>query len=194
MIAGHFRMTKYSSGFKAKVVGEYLRGNISSSDVAKKYKIPDSSSVRRWVRLAKEKGVSAIELKHTHRAYTQQFKLTVLDYVQSHEVSREQTAQHFDIDQGMISAWTKVVREQGVVGLRPKHKGRPTTTSKRKNKRNGEKIFKTIEPTKEEEYQQEIYGLKAKLRKAEMDRDILKVLAAMTKESQTHSVPKRKRM
>lgn len=90
----------------------------------------------------------------------------------------------------MISSWNRVVRNQGVAGLRPKPKGRHTTTAKRRNKKTGTKIFKTIEPTQEEKYQQEILELKTKLHYAEMDRDILKTLAAMTKQSQTHSTQK----
>ena len=194
MIVGHFHMTKYSSVLKAKIVTEYQRGGISSNALAKKYNIYDGSQVRRWARQAEADGLMSIKVKHTKRTYTQQFKLTVLDYVQTNGVTGEQAAQYFDIDRSQVYSWARIVREQGVAGLRPKSIGRPVTTSKRKNKRNGEKIFKTIEPTKEEEYQQEIYDLKTKLRKAEMDRDILKALAAMTKDSQTHSAPKRKRV
>ena len=187
---GHFYMTKYSSVFKAKVVSEYRRGGISYTDLCRKYNIPSKSPVIRWVHKAENDGLSAIKVKRTHRQFSQAFKLSVLDYVQTNEVSQTQAALHFGVSSCLISSWNRIVQDQGVAGLRPKPKGRHTTTTKRRNKKNGTKIFKTIEPTQEEKYQQEILELKTKLHHAEMDRDILKVLATMTKQSQTHLTQK----
>ena len=42
-------MAKYNTEFKMKVVKEYLEGNISYKELAKKYSIPDKASVRMWV-------------------------------------------------------------------------------------------------------------------------------------------------
>lgn len=183
-------MTKYSSAFKAKIVSEYQRGGVSYREICRKYGIPNIAPVERWVHKAENDGLSAIKVKRTHRQFSQTFKLSVLDYVQTNEVSQTQAALHFGVSSCLISSWNRIVHDQGVAGLRPKPKGRHTTTIKRRNKKNGEKIFKTIEPTQEEKYQQEILELKTKLHHAEMDRDILKTLAAMTKQSQTHSTQK----
>lgn len=84
---GHFHMTKYSSVLKAKIVTEYQRGGISSNALAKKYNIYDGSQVRRWARQAEADGLMSIKVKHIKRTYTQQFKLTVLDYVQINGVT-----------------------------------------------------------------------------------------------------------
>lgn len=190
---GHFSMTKYSSVFKAKVTKEYCRGGISYYELCKKYDIPSTKTVETWVNRAEQDGLPAIKVKRTHRHFSQAFKLSVLDYVQTNEVSQTQAALHFGISSCLICTWTRIVRSQGVAGLRPKPKGRQTTTTKHNRKKNGAKIFKTIEPTERERYQQEILELKTKLHHAEMDRDILKVLATMPKQSQTHSTQNRKR-
>lgn len=52
------------------------------------------------------------------------------------------------------------------------------------------KPIKKLEPTQEEKYKQEIPELKSKLHEAELDRDILKALATLTKNSPKHSLRK----
>ncbi|MDM7530688.1 transposase, partial [Lacticaseibacillus paracasei] len=71
---------------------------------------------------------------------------------------------------------------QGVTGLRAQRKGRPPMGK--------HKQIKKLEPTQEEKYKQEILELKSKLHKAELDRDILKALATLTKNSPKHSLRK----
>ena len=51
-------MAKYKIEFKTKVVKEYLERNIGYKELAKKkHSIPDRSTVRRWVKEFKEKGI-----------------------------------------------------------------------------------------------------------------------------------------
>ncbi|MFD1441812.1 helix-turn-helix domain-containing protein [Lacticaseibacillus hegangensis] len=179
-------MTKYSSNLRAKVVGEYRRGGISMGDLCIKYGIGSHATIQTWLNEAEQHGLSSLRVKHRKTDYSVDTKVAVVEYVQTHETSRRRAAAHFGISPSQVNSWVRIVQKKGVAGLRPKPKGRHTT-SKRKNKKNGEKIFKTIEPTKEEQYQQEIIELKRKLHEAEMNRDILKVLATMTENSQTHS-------
>ncbi len=54
-------MAKYKIEFKTKVVKEYLERNIGYKELAKKkHSIPDRSTVRRWVKEFKEKGIEWI--------------------------------------------------------------------------------------------------------------------------------------
>ncbi|KRK97051.1 hypothetical protein FD04_GL001911 [Secundilactobacillus odoratitofui DSM 19909 = JCM 15043] len=69
-----------------------------------------------------------------------------------------------------------------MAGLCVKRKGRPTMGKHKKTK-----PIKHLEPTQEEKYKQEILELKSKLHDAELDRDILKALANLTKKSSKHS-------
>ncbi|WP_407890991.1 transposase [Lacticaseibacillus sp. N501-2] len=180
-------MTKYSSTFKSKIVSEYSRGGIGYHDLCAKYGIASTSTPRTWVRQAQEHGLTSLKVKQNRVEYSVDAKLAVVEYVQTHETSRLRAAAHFGISPSQVNSWVRIVQKEGVAGLRPKPKGRHTTSKRKKNKKNGVKIFKTIEPTKEEQYQQEIMELKQKLHDAEMNRDILKVLATMTENSQTHS-------
>ncbi|WP_242449293.1 helix-turn-helix domain-containing protein [Lactiplantibacillus plantarum] len=41
-------MVKYSSSLKAKIVGEYLQGNISAKGIAEKYYLP-RRQVAHWI-------------------------------------------------------------------------------------------------------------------------------------------------
>ncbi len=49
-------MAKYKTKFKMKVVKEYLEGNIGYKGLAKKYSIPDHSTVRTWVNAYESQG------------------------------------------------------------------------------------------------------------------------------------------
>lgn len=105
----------------------------------------------------------------------------MVQYLHTHQTSRNQTAAHFGISPSQVHSWDKIVHEQGVAGLRPKSKGRqPSDMAKRKTNKLIKPI-KRLEPTQEEKYQQEILELKQKLHKAELDRDILKAYATLTK-------------
>lgn len=171
-------MTKYSSKFKAKVVQEYLDGGVRYKDLTEKYHIADHSAVSSWVRRVQIHGMTSIKVRHQKRTYSQDYKMSVVDYIQTHEVSRAQTAAYFGISKCQVNHWIAIFRQQGVVGLRDKPCGRRPTMSKHKNLNNTKP---QLTATKEEKYKQEITELKQELHDAELDRDILKTLAAITK-------------
>jgi len=102
----------------------------------------------------------------------------VVDYIQTHEISRNQAAIHFGISSSQANSWMKIYQEQGVAGLRPKPRGRRSTMSKHKNQNRSPK---RLTATKEEKYKQQITELKRQLHNAELDRDILKTLATITR-------------
>ncbi|WP_156660894.1 helix-turn-helix domain-containing protein [Lacticaseibacillus sharpeae] len=171
-------MTGNSTAFKVKIVSEYLRGGISLQELAKKYHIPLSGNMRVWIKRAQSQGLDSLIVKHTKREYSSDFKLEVVEYVQTHEVSRSSTAVKFGISPSQVSSWMSRYKHQGVAGLRDKPRGRRSTAVSKRKKR------ATLSSTKEEQYKQTILELKHELYETRMDRDILKTLATITARDQ----------
>ena len=63
-------MSKYNTEFKLKVVKEYLEGNISYRESAKKYSIPDKHTVRTWVNAYESQGCDGLKVKRKNNKYT----------------------------------------------------------------------------------------------------------------------------
>lgn len=182
-------MTKYSTKFKIKIVKEYWLGGMTLHDLMLKYSIPTSIIIRRWVKQADEHGLESLKVKYNKRTYPQSFKLDVVNYVNTNEVSQLQAAAHFGISASQVNSWCRIFQETGVTGLRDKPRGRPTHMVKSKNR----KAIKRLKPTAEEKYKEEIMNLKAELHQAEMERDILKVLATIKKDQKNQRNPRKKR-
>lgn len=174
-------MTKYNSEFKINVVSRYLIGDISYKDLCALYGISNPSNARKWVQRARIHGLKSLQVRRTKANYSQNFKVAVVEYRRINQVSLSQTAAHFGINLSQVRSWNRIFEEQGVVGLRPRQKGRPSMTKHKKTN-----VQKHLEPTQEEKYKQEILKLKQELHEAELDRDILKTLATLTKNSKKH--------
>ncbi|WP_125574604.1 helix-turn-helix domain-containing protein [Levilactobacillus huananensis] len=171
-------MTKYSTQFKVKVVREYFSGGIGLKDLSIKYQIPSRENILNWVKQAQAHGISTLKVKHHRQTYSPDYKLKVVDYIQTNEVSRRQAAVHFGISTSQTNNWMTIYQKQGVAGLRRKPRGRRPIMSKHKSQGS---TAKRLTPTKEEKYKQQITELRRQLHEAELDRDILKTLATITK-------------
>jgi Transposase and inactivated derivatives len=165
-------MTKYSSEFKVKLVNEYFDGQISILGLAKKYGLPSQSPIYCWVHEAEANGLEYLINKKSHKEYSQDFKLSVIEYYKLHEISRLDTAIYFKISPSQVNSWIYKYDHYGVIGLRRRPRGRRPLMAKKKKKTR-------LNSTKEEKYKQEILDLKAKLHDAELDRDILKALKTL---------------
>ena len=163
-------MTKYSSELKVKLVNEYFDGQISILGLSKKYGMPSKSPIYRWIHEAEANGLNYLITKKSHKEYSQDFKLSVIEYHKLHEISRLDTAIYFKISPSQVNSWIYRYNHYGVIGLRRRPRGRRPLMAKKKKKQT------RLNSTKEEKYKQEILDLKAKLHDAEMDRDILKAL------------------
>ena len=164
-------MTKYTYQFKLKLVKEYQEGKLSFKDLSKKYSV-HHSIIQRWVASYDQNGVSSLKVKRSYSNYTQDFKLSVVDYYQTHDVGAGTVANHFNISASQVRNWTYRYRKDGVAGLRTNVRGRESMTKKPKKR-------KKLSPTKEEAYKQEIIDLKEKLYYSEMDREFLKTLKTL---------------
>lgn len=174
-------MTKYKTEFKIKVVKEYLEGNIGYKDLAKKYSIPDNSTIRRWVNAYESQGYDGLKVSRSNNNYSLDFKLNVVDLYLTGEMSYQNLANEFKINNlSMIARWVKKFREEGIEGLKPKKRGKPSimpNTDKNKdlkNKRNKtKKELSELEKLREENYylQMEVEILKKKIQFSQMTQE-----------------------
>ena len=171
-------MAKYNTEFKMKVVKEYLEGNVSYKDLAKKYSIPDKSNIRRWVNAYESQGYDGLKVSRTNNNYSLDFKLNVVNLYLTGEMSYQSLANEFKINNpSMIARWVKEFREEGIEGLKSKKRGSPLNMQKTDNHKNRKnKNSKTkeevseLEKLREENYylQMEVEILKKKIQFSQM--------------------------
>jgi transposase len=113
-----------------KIVNEYLNGPLGYKSLKDKYGISHKSVIHQWVDDFRKWGPSAF-IRTRKQDYTGDFKLEVLHYIKTNEVSMRQAANHFNIPHfSLISAWKKKFEQGGVEALL-KNPGRPTMDKKR---------------------------------------------------------------
>ena len=126
-------MSKYSKEQKIAAIQQYLQSDDSFKIIADRLEI-DLSSLKKWVRHYQQHGMAAFEKKRTD--YDAAFKLDVLKYVYSHNVSHQQAAAIFDIrNHGIIAKWRSQYQAGGFEALTSKRKGRPPMARKKPAKK-----------------------------------------------------------
>lgn len=145
-------MAKYSEAFKIKLVTEYLYGNLGYTSLTKKYNMPSTSPLKNWVRSYQTQGMEGVKRRKTKVEYTVQFKLDTVQFMLETGASYSETAIQFHLNNpSLIVRWLKVFREQGIEGLKPRSKGRPSMSKKpNKQKKKEEKKL-----TREEELERD---------------------------------------
>ena len=145
-------MAKYSEEFKIKLVTEYLYGNLGYKSLTKKYNMPSTSPLRNWVRSYKVQGMEGLRRRKTNKEYSVQFKLNAVQFMLETGASYLETAVRFNLNNhSMIQRWLKAFHEQGIEGLKPRSKGRPSLSKKPNKQKNKEE--KKL--TREEELERE---------------------------------------
>jgi len=145
-------MVRYSEEFKIKLVTEYLYGKLGYTLLAKKYNMPSETPLKNWVSSYKAQGMEGLKQRKTKEAYSVQFKLDAVQFMIETGASYSETAVQFHLNNpSLIVRWLKAFREQGIEGLKPRSKGRPSM-SKKPNKQE-KKEEKKI--TREEELERE---------------------------------------
>lgn len=118
-------MAKYSDEFKLTIVEEYLKGPLGYKLLAKKYDLPDHTSIQNWTKAYKSFGKEGLYRKHTKKVYTVQFKLNVLNFKKQTGASYRDIAIEFNMNNpSLIANWNKTFITKGIEGL--KSKGRPS--------------------------------------------------------------------
>ena len=116
-------MSKYSKEFKLAVIEHYLSGKGGFKTLGDQYGVK-YAHVRKWVHAFKAHGQDS--LNQSYLQYTGSFKLSVLQYMEEHQLSINQAAAHFNIPApSTISQWQRLYNEGGITALEPKPKGRP---------------------------------------------------------------------
>lgn len=83
-------MSKYSSEFKAQIVSDYLKGK-SSTELANYYHVP-RRRINKWIQSFRLNGPESLKRRRHNRVFTQDFKLIVINYYQTHEESSAEVA------------------------------------------------------------------------------------------------------
>ena len=124
-------MAKYSTEFKTKVVKEYLESNTSYKTLSNKYCIPSESIIRKWVNAYKSQGYEGIKVKRKNTQHTLEFKLNVVNLYLTGEMSYQSLANVLKItNPAIITRWVNDFRKQGIEGLKPKKRARPSSMTK----------------------------------------------------------------
>ena len=58
----------------------------------------DKTIAQHWINLVREHGFESLVIKHTKKRYSVKFKLQVLNYYQTHDLSVEKVAAHFGLN------------------------------------------------------------------------------------------------
>ena len=171
-----FLMAKYSTEFKMRVVREYLESKKSYNELAKKFNIRDKKTIRVWVNAYESKGYDGLKVSRKNNNYSLDFKLNVVNLYLTGEMSYQSLANEFKINNpSIIVRWVKEFREEGIEGLKPKKRGRPSKMEKDGNKKHVKKSkikedVSEIEKLREENYrlQMEVEILKKKIQFSQM--------------------------
>jgi transposase len=116
-------MSKYTQEFKLEVVRNYLSGAQGQRTLAHRYEI-DHSDVRKWVKRYTLHGDAGLVSRYS--AYSLNFKLDVLNYMQSKHMSSHEVSAHFNIPSvSTVLKWQKLYTEGGVQALDSRPRGRP---------------------------------------------------------------------
>lgn len=101
-----------------KVVKSYLDGEEGYKTLAKKFGIPSPQTIKVWVASYKEFGAEGLINKKQSTNYTLDFKLEVVKYYLTEEISYKNLAMKFGINNpSLVTAWVGKFREKGKEGL-----------------------------------------------------------------------------
>ena len=122
-----FFMSKYSKEVKEKAIYLSEKG-WSRFRIAKELEVPEST-VRNW--LYKFKLSHNLNHKIGKQVFSADFKRKVLETRWKDKLSFKETAELFNLDNpSLIAAWQKRYLDEGILGLHPKPKGRPSMKPK----------------------------------------------------------------
>ena len=122
-----FFMSKYSKEVKEKAIYLSEKG-WSRFRIAKELEVPEST-VRNW--LYKFKLSHNLTHKICKQVFSVDFKRKVLETRWKDKLSFKETAKLFNLDNpSLIAAWQKRYLDEGILGLHPKPKGRPSMKPK----------------------------------------------------------------
>ena len=123
-------MTKYNTLFKQQVLEFYLQHGKNRSLTRRHFQLA-SRTLRRWINQFNHSGINGLAVLGKKRNYSPEFKLNMVQAVKNGQFSAEAACLHFGIaNSAAVSQWLQAFEKQGIHGLLPKPKGRPTMKPK----------------------------------------------------------------
>lgn len=163
---GVFLLAKFTVEEKVKAVKEYLNGVEGHRIVANKFGV-SGAVLRNWVKQYQFHGEEAFLNRYTN--YSVQYKLDVLNYMNDHGTSINETAAIFNIPSpSRIRQWLIDYESGGMDALISKKKGRPSM------KKENQKQTKAGSPV-----ESSVAALQAEIERLRMENAYLKKLNAL---------------
>ena len=123
-------MTKYNFLFKQQVIEFYLQNGKNRSLTRKHFQLAEQT-LNRWIKQFNHNWINELEVRGEKQTYSLEFKLSLVQAVKQGKCSAEVACLHFGIaNSGVVSQWLQAFEKQGINGLMPKPKGRPTMKPK----------------------------------------------------------------
>ncbi|QNQ80689.1 IS3 family transposase [Lactobacillus sp. PV034] len=158
-------MTKYSNEFKIQIVSEFFDHQNSMTGLSKKYNVP-LSMVRTWIHQTEENGLDSLKVKHKKMIYSPEFKLNVIRYyLNNPNLGKIPVATKFNINVSQVYTWVKKFKKEGMAGLLPKQKGRPSKMPKKTKKKQAQKI----KLSEKQKYEEKIIKQEAEIEKLKLE-------------------------
>ena len=102
-------MKKYSIELKKKVIKEHEETEISLNELARKYGIKSTKSIREWIRKRKLYGIESPKAKE----YPLELKQNVIKYALTEDLNFRELADKFEIrDPKTVSEWVRKFQEE----------------------------------------------------------------------------------
>ena len=160
------RKVKYSSEFKLRCVKQVLNNHQTVEDVSKLHGC-HHTTLHDWIRFYEKYGKKAL-LPRKNKVYSVPFKLKVLESIDKDLLSFSQACLKFNIPtKSIIIKWQLNYKEEGIIGLNHKPRGKPKSMQFKRAKKKSNKSL-----TREDELLLENESLRAEL-------DLLKKLQAL---------------
>ena len=123
-------MTKYNFLFRQQVIEFYLQNGKNRSLTRKHFQLAEQT-LNRWIKQFNHNWINKLEVRGEKQTYSLEFKLSLVQAVKQGKFSAEAACLHFGIaNSGVVSQWLQAFEKQGINGLIPKPKGRPTMKPK----------------------------------------------------------------
>ena len=123
-------MAKLKAQEKVQAVRRYLEGKESQKVIAKSIGV-SKAILQTWIKQYQHHGESSFE--KSYATYSADYKLMVLNHITEHGTSLREAAAIFNIPtHAILSRWKSELETEGMDGLKPKKKGRPSMTDKKK--------------------------------------------------------------
>ena len=119
-------LCNYSAEFKKKIVLEYLGGNITSQDLAAKYKIHAPSTVCTWIKQynnhedltnSRKEGVYLMAKNGARKNTTLEERINIVEECINTGCNYASIANIYGCSYGQVYAWVRKYKDKGIEGL-----------------------------------------------------------------------------